>query len=161
MQIDAIIPFGQQKKTPTPTPTPAPTPTPSPTPAPTPTPSPTPTPAPTASPTPTPTTSPVTTPTPSAQPAPAAPSSNAETKPAAAVRITSMSDAVRQAVIDARTPDVAAKWIGYVPKGTPEADAEVVAFRSKAEILSDASQAMLAQANQTRESIRGLLDPGG
>lgn len=72
-----------------------------------------------------------------------------------------MSDAVRQAVIDARTPAATTKWIEYVPKETPEADAEAVALRSKAEILSDASQAMLAQANQTRESIRGLLDPGG
>ena len=72
-----------------------------------------------------------------------------------------MSDAVRQAVIDARTPAATTKWVEYVPKEPAETDAEAIAIRSKAEILSDASQAMLAQANQTRESIRGFLDPGG
>jgi len=138
MQIDSIIPFGQQKKQ-TPTPTPAPTPTPSPTPTASPPPpsEPTPTPAPTS------------TPTPSA--------SGAAVQSSSIVQITSMRDAVRQAVIDARTPAAATKWIELPPALSPGSDIAEAVARSKADILAEAAQAMLAQANQTRESVTSLL----
>ena len=141
MQIDSIIPFGQQKKQ-TPTPTPAPTPTPSPTPTASPPPpsEPTPTPAPTSTPTPSPSSA-----------------SGAAVQSSSIVQITSMRDAVRQAVIDARTPAAATKWIELPPALLPGSDVAEAVARSKADILAEAAQAMLAQANQTRESVTSLL----
>jgi flagellin-like hook-associated protein FlgL len=68
-----------------------------------------------------------------------------------------MRDAVRQAVIDARTPTATTRWIQLAPGPTSEADIEEAVARSKADILAEAAQAMLAQANQTRESVTSLL----
>ena len=144
MQIDSIIPFGQQKKT-TPSPTPSPTPAPTPTPSPAPTPSPTPTPG--------------VTPTPTPAPTPPASSadSGAAAQPVPVVQITTMRDAVRQAVIDARTPAATTRWIELPPALSLGSDIEEAIARSKADILAEAAQAMLAQANQTRESVTSLL----
>mgnify|MGYP003575345251 CR=1 FL=1 len=149
MQIDSVIPFGQQKKT-QPTPTPSPTPTPAP--APTPTPSPTPEPSPAPAPSPTPQPSPA--PAPSAVP-------SASSSPAPPVRITNMSDAVRQAVLDARLPETSERWLNITWEApvVPLADDELA--RSRADIVKAASQALIAQANQTRESVISLLQAPG
>lgn len=136
MLIDSIVPYGQQKKTPAPEPTASPTPTPTPEPTPTPTPT---------------TTS-------------APPTSSTGSQPASSgtvVQITTMRDAVRQAVIDARTRPETAKWIELPPRLPAQAGIEQVLIRSKADILAEASQAMVAQANQTRDSVMSLLQAPG
>jgi hypothetical protein len=74
-----------------------------------------------------------------------------------AVQITVMREAVRQAVIDARSPKIATAWLSLPGLAMTQAADEETVARSKAEILKEASQAMLAQANQTRESVRSLL----
>ena len=68
-----------------------------------------------------------------------------------------MSDAVRQAVIDARNPKPAAAWLDLAPGDPVRQTVEEAVLRSKADILKEASQAMLAQANQTRDSVMSLL----
>jgi hypothetical protein len=144
MPINSTLPVGhlrklEQSATPTPSPTP--------TPAPAPTTSPTPAPAPTTSPTPTPTT---------------ALSSSASgggeaVNSGGTVQITSMSDAVRQAVIDARSTQSRTTWLNLVRDNRSATNVEEAVARSKADILKEASQAVLAQANQTRDSVMSLL----
>ena len=143
MPIDSILPVGHRRKLEQePTPTPAPTPTPSPTLAP----APEPTPAPTASPAPT--------------PAPT-PASGGAASSGGTVQITSMSDAVRQAVIDARAVEPRKGWLDLGSDDGEATNVEETVVQSKAEILAAASQAMLAQANQTRESVISLLQAAG
>ena len=72
-----------------------------------------------------------------------------------------MSDAVRQAVLDARSTEVRSSWLNLAPDGAQAADIAETVVRSKADILKEASGAMLAQANQTRESVISLLQAGG
>jgi len=67
-----------------------------------------------------------------------------------------MLDAVRQAVIDARTPPSVTLWVQRSPTAAPEIVEEEV-IRSKESILEEASKALLAQANQTRESVISLI----
>jgi hypothetical protein len=82
-------------------------------------------------------------------------------EPVAAVRISSMSDAVRAAVLEARSAEPAAKWIDidWEPAAMPLAEEAVL--RSRADIVKEASQALIAQANQTRESVISLLQSPG
>jgi hypothetical protein len=82
-------------------------------------------------------------------------------EPVAAVRISSMSDAVRAAVLEARSAEPAAKWIDidWEPAAMPLAEEAVL--RSRADIVKEASQALIAQANQTRESVISLLQSRG
>lgn len=141
MPIDSILPVGHRRKLEQ-----EPTPTPAPTPSPTPAPAPEPTPAPTASPAPT--------------PAPAYASAGAVSS-GSTVQITSMSDAVRQAVIDARAVEPRKGWLDLGSDDGEATNVEETVVQSKAEILAAASQAMLAQANQTRESVISLLRAAG
>lgn len=143
MPISSILPIGhrrklEQEQTPTPAPTPTPTST---DPAPEPTAGPAPAPAPATS---------------TSSPAPASAAAGAPAS-GSTVQITSMSDAVRQAVIDARTTETRKGWLEPAAAAPADADVEEAVFRSKADILAAASQAMLAQANQTRESVISLL----
>jgi hypothetical protein len=68
-----------------------------------------------------------------------------------------MRDAVRQAVIDARSPAPSADWLNLPVVAPKETVSDETVARSKAEILKEASQAMVAQANQTRDSVKSLL----
>jgi hypothetical protein len=70
-----------------------------------------------------------------------------------------MSDAVRAAVIQARSANEADRLTSAVPLKDETFTPEAI-IRSKADILKQASQALIAQANQSRDSVLSLLQAG-